>query len=169
MLGKIWDFFESLGKSIVFFFAGIFKIDITQEQWDSFAQFVKFAFVGLSNTLITYVSYVICVYFGIYYQLSNLIGYLIGIVNSFYWNNKYVFKQKEGENRSIVKAFVKCVMSYAGGYVISTVLLFLWVQVFHLSEYLAPIISLLLTVPLNFVLNKKWAFKAENEEELDLR
>lgn len=163
MLGKIWDFFEGIGKKIVFGIARLCHITIEEEQWESFVQFVKFSMVGLSNTLITYFSYVICVFFGLHYQLSNFIGYIIGTLNSFFWNNKYVFKQKEGEKRSLIKAFIKCVMSYAGGYVVSTVLLFVWVQQLHLSEYIAPIISLIITVPLNFILNKKWAFKPDEQ------
>lgn len=159
MLNKIWNFTEGLAHTIIFFLAGLVGIEIKEEKWQSFMQFIKFGMVGASNTILTIVVYDICVAIGIHYQVSYFIGYVAGIVNAFYWNNKYVFKQKEDEKRSIVKAFVKCATSYFGGYVVSSILLFLWVSILHLPEYVSPIISLLVTIPLNFVLNKKWAFK----------
>lgn len=161
MLNSIWNFIENLAHKIVFGMAGLFGIKIKEEKWQAFMQFVKFGIVGLSNTAITIIVYEICVVIGIHYQVSYFIGYLAGIVNAFYWNNKYVFKEQVGEERSLIKAFVKCVMSYAGGYVCSSALLFLWVRILGFPKFLSPLISLLVTIPLNFVLNKKWAFKAE--------
>lgn len=162
MLNAIWNFIEGLSRKIVFGAAYLVGIEIQEEKWNSFMQFVKFGLVGLSNTALTYVVYVICIAVGIHYQVSYFIGYMAGIINAFYWNNKYVFKQQEGEKRSIIKAFSKCVMSYAGGYLCSSALLFLWVSILHLPEYISPIISLLVTIPVNFILNKKWAFKTES-------
>ena len=40
-------------------------------------------------------------------------------------------------------------------------LLWFWIDACGVSEYVAPIINLLVTVPLNFLLNKFWAFKAK--------
>ncbi len=161
MLNTIWNFIERLAHTIIFGMAGFLRIEIKEEKWHAFMQFVKFGMVGLSNTILTYVVYVVLVALGVHYQVSYFIGYLAGIINAFYWNNKYVFKEQEGEERSIIKSFVKCVTSYAGGYVCSMALLFLWVSVLGIPKFLSPIISLLVTIPLNFVLNKKWAFKAE--------
>jgi len=161
MLNKIWNLIEGLARTIIFALAGLVGIKIQEEKWQAFMQFVKFGMVGLSNTLLTYVVYVVLVALGLHYQVSYFIGYMAGIVNAFYWNNKYVFKEEEGQERSIIKAFIKCVMSYAGGYACSTALLFLWVSILGLPKYLSPLISLLVTIPLNFVLNKMWAFKAE--------
>jgi putative flippase GtrA len=161
MLNNIWNFMEGLAHKIIFALAGVVGIEIQEEKWQAFMQFVKFGMVGLANTAITIIVYDIFVAIGVHYQVSYFIGYMAGIVNAFYWNNKYVFKEQEGEERSIIKAFIKCVMSYAGGYACSTALLFLWVSILGLPKYLSPLISLVVTIPLNFVLNKMWAFKAE--------
>ena len=58
----------------------------------SLIQFVKFGIVGLSNTLISYVVYVAGVRFGMHYLLASILGFVISVLNSFYWNNKYVFE-----------------------------------------------------------------------------
>jgi putative flippase GtrA len=128
-------------------------------------QFVKFSFVGVSNTLISYVVYAVFIALGFHYLVGSVVGFAASVLNSFYWNNKYVFKKKEGEQRKLISAFVKVFMSYAlTGLVLANILLVIWVDVLHLSEYLGPVLNLFITVPLNFILNKVWAFQNQKEE-----
>lgn len=127
---------------------------------DKIKQFIKFGIVGLSNTLISYVIYVALVHLGMHYIGANIIGFLVSVLNAYYWNNKYVFKEQDGEQRIWWKALGKTFMSYAGtGLILSNVLLVLWVDLLDISEIVAPIINLLITVPLNFIMNKYWAFR----------
>jgi len=50
---------------------------------------------------------------------------------------------------------IKTLCSYAGtGLVLANVLLYIWVDLIHIHELIAPAINLVITVPLNFVLNK---------------
>lgn len=123
-------------------------------------QFIKFGVVGLSNTLISYAVYIILVAFSWHYLLASLMGFLISVVNAFYWNNKYVFKAEDGEERTLLSSFFKTFMSYAGtGLILNNLLLMLWIDVFKLHEMLGPILNLFITIPLNFLLNKYWAFR----------
>ena len=122
-------------------------------------QFVKFGIVGLSNTLISYVVYVAGVRFGMHYLLASILGFVISVLNSFYWNNKYVFGQGK-EVRNLLKTLLKTFMAYAfTGLVLANILLYIWVDILGISEYLGPLINLVVTVPLNFVINKLWAFR----------
>lgn len=131
---------------------------------ESLFQFTKFVIVGISNTLISYVVYVVGVYFGLHYLLASVLGFVLSVLNSFYWNNKYVFQQKGGE-RNLLHTLAKTFLSYgATGLLLANVLLYLWVDVLHISEYLGPIINLMITVPLNFVLNKFWAFRTARKD-----
>ncbi len=125
----------------------------------SLVQFIKFGIVGLSNTLISYVVYLVGVRFGMHYLLASVLGFVISVLNSFYWNNKYVFQQGD-EERNLWLTLVKTFMAYAStGLVLANILLYIWVDVLGISEYLGPIINLVITVPLNFVINKLWAFR----------
>ncbi len=125
----------------------------------SLIQFVKFGIVGLSNTLISYVVYVAGVRFGMHYLLASILGFVISVLNSFYWNNKYVFGQGK-EERNLLKTLLKTFMAYAfTGLVLANILLYIWVDILGISEYLGPLINLVVTVPLNFVINKLWAFR----------
>lgn len=120
-------------------------------------QFLKFGVVGVSNTLISLSVYYVLVYFGCHYALANAGGFALSVINAFYWNNKYVFVDKQ--EKSLLKAFLKVFASYGGSFLISMVLITVFVEVFHISEWLAPILRLVVTIPINFVVNKLWAFK----------
>jgi len=71
-----------------------------------------------------------------------------------------VFVKEEGQQRNLWKALIKTYISYSfTGLFLNSALLVLWVDVLHISEFVAPIVNLLISVPLNFIINKFWAFK----------
>lgn len=134
-------------------------IKISNSNWEKLFQFVKFGFVGLSNTLISYTVYVFLIMLGSHYIVANILGFLVSVINAFYWNNKYVFKVEDGRKRALWSSFCKTFISYAGtGVVINNLLLLVWVDLLGVHEFVGPIVNLFITIPLNFVLNKYWAF-----------
>lgn len=55
-------------------------------------QFVRYALVGIINTVLTLVVIYACKdFFGINLWVSNALGYIAGFVNSFLWNKLWVF------------------------------------------------------------------------------
>ena len=122
-----------------------------------FVQFIKFGIVGLSNTAISLGVYYLLIYFGMHYILANFLGFVVSVINAFFWSSRFVFT--EGEETSKVKSFSKVFVTYGGSFLVSTCLITIFVEVFRISEWLAPLLRLLVTVPLNFILNKFWAFK----------
>lgn len=156
----------NLKNIIEFILKKILHLKISDDIIERIIQFAKFGIVGISNTLISYVIYVVFVAFGCYYLVASLLGFLVSVMNAFYWNNKYVFKVEEGEKRTVWSSFVKTFVSYAGtGLILNNILLILWIDVFKIHEMLGPIINLFITIPLNFLLNKFWAFKEKTREE----
>ena len=142
-------------------------------------QFIKFGIVGFSNTVISYVLYTgglllfrkLRIFGSIDYLAAQLIAFVISVLWSFYWNNRYVFKVEEGgrgEKRSLWKSLLKTYISYSfTGLFLSSLLLVLWVQILHISEFAAPVINLVITVPLNFIINRQWAFKQNEGRKQD--
>jgi putative flippase GtrA len=121
-------------------------------------QFIKFGIVGFSNTFISLAIYYICVFIGLHYILSNSIAFVISVFNAYYWNSKFVFKKIEtGDTNKFV--IVKVFISYGLTFILTTVLLYFWVHILGISVLIAPIINLIITIPINFLLNKFWAFK----------
>lgn len=155
-------FFLWINALVVIFLNKIFHMEKERAEIsaEKMFQLLKFGIVGLSNTFVSYVVYLILYSVGVNYIISNVMSFMVSVVNAFYWNNKYVFKQNETENRNLARAFFKTVVAYAGtGLVLNNILLVVWVEVIGVPEIIAPVISLLITVPLNFILNKFWAFR----------
>lgn len=159
-------------EQVVFFFLKqalkLFHKELTDEMFEAFMQFVKFGIVGLSNTVISYVLYVVSLLFfqkaGLFvkmdYFIAQVVAFALSVLWSFYWNNKLVFVTAEGQERTVWKVLLKTYVSYSfTGLFLNSALLAVWVQVFHISEFVAPIINLLVSVPINFIINKFWAFK----------
>lgn len=141
------------------FFENIYKGD-KKDLIKLFIQFIKFGLVGISNTLISLFIYYLCIFCGVNYIMSNTLAFIISVINAYYWNNRYVFKNDiDMMKRSVIKSFIKVFSSYSFTFVLGTVLLILWVHILHISELIAPLINLCITIPLNFLLNKFWAFR----------
>lgn len=166
---KIYTILETILCSIIRWLFRLFHKEITEEQLEGFIQFVKFGIVGLSNTAINYLIYTVFLLLlrkfevgGMDYLIAQIIAFVLSVLWSFFWNNKYVFTVKEGQQRNWLRALIKTYISYSfTGLFLNSILLVLWVQVFHISEFIAPIINLLVSVPLNFLINKFWAFQNE--------
>lgn len=127
---------------------------------DSVIQFIKFSIVGLSNTIVSYIVYALLLFMGLNYIISNIISYFAGVINSFYWNNKYVFDNDSSDLRSLFSSFSKLLASSAfTGLIINNMLLYFWVSVLGISSIFGPLLNLLVTYPLNYILSKYWAFK----------
>ena len=66
-------------------------------------QLLKYAVIGASNTLITLVAfYLLNTKLGLPYGISNVIGYILGVINSFVWNRNWVFKSKDNVRRELL-------------------------------------------------------------------
>lgn len=147
-------------------FAKILKKDQDENAVNSLVQFVKFGIVGVSNTVVSYVINVLVLLMmkpmnvSWDYFVGNVVSFLLSVLWSFYWNNKYVFTLEEGQSRSMGKALLKTYVSYGfTGIILNNILSWIWVSVMGISKYIAPIINLLASVPINFFMNKLWAFK----------
>ena len=140
-------------------------------KWGTLIQFIKFGFVGLSNTLIALGVYWLCFYiFHIHYQVSNLIAFLISVTNAYYWNSRYVFNK--GEKRSLrqhLSAYSKAFISYGSTYLLSIGLLYIWVEGCKIPAGVAPLLNLVITIPLNYALNKLWAFNVKDIRKYERR
>ena len=138
------------------------------------AQIFRFGLVGFSNVLFGYAMYALFLtifrktglFPSVDYLVSQALEFAIGVLWSFYWNNRMVFTLEEGQTRNLWLSLIKTYITYSfTGLFLSTILLLLWVRVLHISEFIAPVINLTVTVPLNFIINKFWAFRTKDPEE----
>lgn len=141
--------------------------ELTDNVYETFMQFIKFGIVGLSNTGISCLIYAgsliwfqhLNMFSESDYLIAQFVAFILSVLWSFYWNNKMVFVIEKEKKRSFWKVLVKTYISYSfTGLFLNSILLVFWVKICHISELVAPIINLLVSVPLNFVINKYWAF-----------
>lgn len=166
----VWNIVDKIVRVI---FGGAFRLlkkDYTASVHEGLMQFVKFGIVGVSNTVISYVIYSVTLIVlkaggvlpKVDYLVATVLSFILSVLWSFYWNNKFVFTMEEGQSRNVWKALAKTYVSYSfTGLFLNSILMVLWVQVLGVSEFIAPIINLLVSVPVNFLINKFWAFKAK--------
>lgn len=131
-------------------------------------QFVKFGLVGVSNTLISYGIEMLC-YYGLLagvgwsdaakIAVTSALAFIVSVTNSYYWNNRYVFGK--GERKTAFQhlaAYGKTVICYGVTGLVLAPALKVWVSGMGVPYWAASLGTLLVTIPLNFVLNKFWAF-----------
>lgn len=127
---------------------------------NSVVQFIQFGLVGVSNTAISLGVYYIFLWFNKeWYLIGNVVGWIVSVGNAFYWNNKYVFDGESTEQKVFVRKLGRTYLSYGGTFLLSTGLLFVEVNYWRWSEVLSPIANMVITIPLNFLLNKFWTFR----------
>lgn len=149
-------------------------------------QFLLFALVGVSNAMISWIVYAICIRVRIHYLPATAIGFSVSMVNAYFWNNKIVFK---GEKVVWWRAFIRTYLAYSvTGLFLNGLLLHLWLDILQVGpffepvcrwlhkfnlkvengrrfvEYFAPFFNYCITVPINYGLNKFWAFGPPKKE-----
>ena len=132
-------------------------LSILDSLWSRFGQFIKFGIVGCTNTVVNLAVYYLCLHLGAYYLVAYTLGFLVSVCNAFFWNNKYVFKNKQ--EKSLLRAFIKVLASYGVSFILSVLLMSVMVEMLKISSVIAPLLKMVITIPFNFVFNKVWAFK----------
>ena len=121
-------------------------------------QFVKFGITGVVNNVISLVVYYIVIFINSkWYLFGNILGFLVSILNAYFMNSRFVFKNKK-ENAP-KKQIIKTYITYTLSLLISLLILYISVEKLGIDEKIAPFIALTVTVPLNFLANKFWIYK----------
>ncbi len=166
MQSGVWNKIERIIRIILLFCFRMIHKELKEDVFQTLMQFVKFGIIGVTNTLISYVLNVLSLlllqplHVSWDFIAGNIVAFILSVLWSFYWNNRYVFISEEGKSRNLWKTLLKTYIAYGfTGIILSNVLSWIWISVFGISKYVAPLINLVVSVPLNFVINKLWAFK----------
>lgn len=125
-----------------------------------FIQFLKFGLVGLSNTAVSMGVYYVFLWINSdLYMLGSILGTILSIANAFFWNDRFVFTGNQRDAKSVLKRLGKTYVSYGGTSLLSTALLWIEVSALGISKVIAPVVNLIVTIPLNFIINKFWTFR----------
>lgn len=122
---------------------------------ENLIQFIKFGIVGISNTAVGFGVYYALYFCNVNYLIANGVSWVISVFNAFYWNNKYVFQSGSSWWKTLFRTYI----SYGASLLVSTFLMYFLVEFLSVTPIQAPVLCLLITIPLNFILNKFWAFR----------
>lgn len=150
-------------------------------------EIVGFGLVGILNTIVSQIVYMICVGVGIHYIAANVIGFIVSVFHAYLWQTKLVFKEDESlEKRVWWQVLLKTFAAYAfTGLVLNNVFLILWIDVIRIERFtpaltglvnsfgiqvenrdlavtIAPLLNIVINVPINFIINKFWAYRQKS-------
>lgn len=162
-----------------------FKEIFNNPKFTAFIQFIKFCIVGVSNTLISYGIDMLCFYVLFAFSdfkgwvlllgkigittttqtvkvfIASILAFVISVTNSYFWNNRFVFKSGNSGFKAHLKSYIKTFLCYAITGLIISPIIKAWLVGIGISYAIASFGSLVITIPINFILNKFWAFKKE--------
>ena len=121
-------------------------------------KFIKFGFVGILNTTITFVVYTLLVKLGVYYVIANVIGFCAGAANSYAINSRWVFASRK-DIAEAARFFTISGVCLA----ISSALIYFFVDVANFQKIVAQVFVIPVVMIINFVLNKLWVFGRERK------
>jgi putative flippase GtrA len=113
--------------------------------------------VGVVNTLTSYGIYSVLFYLGVNPLICNIPAFVISVFVSFLLNNRFVFRENEEKEKRkwyYVLVFVMPLSSMG-----------ITLTAEKIAGYLVPILNLVISIPINFLLNKFWAYRQKNKEE----
>ncbi len=111
-------------------------------------EFIKFIIVGLINTGVSYLIYLLLVLF-LPYAAAFTISYILGILISYVLNSVIVFKA-----RLNFKALLQFPVVYLIQYLLSMGIVFICVEYFRIGKIIPPLIASAAVIPVTFLLSR---------------
>ncbi len=111
-------------------------------------RFIRFLCTGGLNTAVTYGIYLLLLQL-VNYQISYTISYVTGIVFTFFLNRLFVFKTHQG-----LKSLVLFPLIYVIQYLFGLLIIGGSVKYLNLDVQLAPLVVIVLSIPLTYLLSK---------------
>ena len=108
---------------------------------------IKYILAGFSNTFFSYLIYCIFVFL-LNYKISYLISVIASIIYTYQVNTNLVFKVKRNSRVRYLFFIVYLIQIIVGIFLID-----LWINKFHFSKFLAPILNIIFISPVVFLLS----------------
>src|SRR5947209_11069518 len=121
-------------------------------------QLLRFAMVGASGYLVNLAVFAACVHLlGIDYRAASVIAFAVSVVNNFWLNRHWTFSAKQDHPiQQGLRFFAVSLVAYGFTYVVLVAL----VDGAGMMKVLAQAIAVAAAMPLSFIGQKLWSFKA---------
>ena len=124
---------------------------------EEIGRFIRFCAVGVLNTTVTFIVFTFLRALNVNIYVSNVCSYAAGVINSFIWNKKWVYRSKSGEWVKEAALFLLFFgICYAAQLVVFKAALA------HFPEWLSQLIGMAVYSLFNFILNRLVTFNAKD-------
>jgi putative flippase GtrA len=114
-------------------------------------EFIRFVLVGGINTANYYLLYLFLLHIGgMPYMVSHLISFLVSMTISFFLNVYFTYRVKP-----TLSKFLQFPLTQLVNIVVSSALVYVFIEVFHFNSSIAPIVAVFFTVPITFLVTGK--------------
>ena len=130
--------------------------------WKSLVQFIKFNVVGIANTAVDFLIYTLLTALNVNLYAAQAIGYACGMVNSYFWNSRWTFREEHRRSAREIALFIAVNLVSLG---VGEAVLYICRSRFGIeSDILCKLISMPFSIGVNFIGNKLFVFKQKNGE-----
>ncbi|MFC3867453.1 GtrA family protein [Helicobacter equorum] len=116
---------------------------------------VLYICVGVINTFVGLGCAFVLTYFGVMVELSQTIGTIFGVLNSYVLNKKFTFKSQNSHKQDFVRFIVAMGVAYGA----SMIVLSVTHRIFGINEYITLLCAQVAYTLVGYVVSRFWAFK----------
>lgn len=116
--------------------------------------------VGICTMIVSLVSYFIMANtLQIYYQVANIISWVLAVAFAYVTNKKYVFKSPYINVKEMGKEVISFVSSRVASLMAEILSMFFFVQIFQIDDNIVKLMNQVLVTVLNYIFSKFWVFR----------
>ena len=144
--GQMWEFAKR-----------IYVLFKKSEEW---IRIIKFILVGLSGIFVNVaVIWFLTEKIGLYYLYSGILSSETTVLNNFFWNDRWTFKDKiNASNHGLSNRLIKFHISRFSSLMFAFLILFFMTEILSVHYLISNICSLLLVLSYNYLTSKDWVW-----------
>ena len=119
-------------------------------------QWLRFAAVGVTNTLLSTAIFAVLVHIGIHYLLGSTLAFAVGALNSYTLNRRWTFHS----HAPPAPELVRFLGVQAVGLGVNLALLTLLIEVVSIHHIFAQLLAFPAASIVTFALSRQWAFRS---------
>lgn len=122
---------------------------------------IRFLFVGGINTVVGYGAYALFIAAGLNPYLATTCSTIIGVINSYFWNKYFTFKQP----KKSLSEIIRFVLVYAVSYAANLGLVYIFVDMMGMNSYVSGAVCLFVVTIVSYVGHNFFSFKASGKTD----
>ncbi|AKS38216.1 membrane protein [Anoxybacillus gonensis] len=124
--------------------------------WNEKMMLVRFAVVGIGNTLVDFVVFFLLASIGVPYVFSQVCSYSAGMMNSYVWNRTWTFQVRK---KASVQEFLQFIFINLVSLSTTIVLLYLLHKLAGMQLFSSKAVATVAGMAVNFAGSRFWVFE----------